>query len=56
MLQNHRMTEEEKMASAPRKCPMCGEIVNWKKVDTAKKGFSAENVDLTMNIMVDIFY
>ena len=32
--------EEEKMASAPRKCPMCGEFVNWKKVDTAKKGFS----------------
>ena len=28
------------MASAPRKCPMCGEFVNWKKVDTAKKGFS----------------
>ena len=25
---------------APTKCPMCGEIVKWKKVDTQKKGFS----------------
>ena len=28
------------MASAPLKCPMCGESVQWKKVDTSKKGFS----------------
>ncbi len=26
--------------AAPCKCPMCGEISNWKKVDTQKKGFS----------------
>lgn len=24
----------------PNKCPMCGEIYNWKKVDTQHKGFS----------------
>lgn len=28
------------VASAPSKCPMCGETLSWKKVDTAKKGFS----------------
>lgn len=28
------------MASAPKKCPMCGEVLNWKKVDTENKGFS----------------
>lgn len=28
------------MAKAPNKCPMCGEIVKWKKVDTQNKGFS----------------
>ena len=28
------------MASAPSKCPMCGESIQWKKVDTSKKGFS----------------
>ena len=28
------------MGKAPRKCPMCGEAVNWKKVDSQKKGFS----------------
>ena len=28
------------MASAPIKCPVCGEVVGWKKVDTSKKGFS----------------
>ena len=28
------------MGAAPRKCPMCGEMFNWKKVDTEKKGFS----------------
>jgi hypothetical protein len=28
------------MAKAPRKCPMCEEVVNWKRVDTQKKGFS----------------
>ena len=27
--------------SAPIKCPMCGEILMWKKIDTQKKGFSA---------------
>lgn len=26
--------------AAPRKCPMCGETLNWKQVDTQKKGFS----------------
>ena len=26
--------------SAPNKCPMCGETLMWKKVDTQKKGFS----------------
>ncbi len=25
---------------APKQCPMCGEIIMWKKVDTQKKGFS----------------
>lgn len=25
---------------APDKCPMCGEIKQWKVVDTTKKGFS----------------
>ena len=29
------------MASAPLRCPMCGEYYQWKKVDTSKKGFSA---------------
>ena len=24
----------------PIKCPMCGETTQWKKVDTANKGFS----------------
>lgn len=28
------------MSVAPNKCPMCGEILLWKKVDTQKKGFS----------------
>lgn len=28
------------MGKAPNKCPMCGESVNWKLVDTSKKGFS----------------
>ena len=26
--------------SAPNRCPMCGETLKWKKVDTQKKGFS----------------
>ncbi len=26
--------------SAPKKCPMCGEKRNWKKVDKQNKGFS----------------
>ena len=26
--------------AAPNKCPMCGEQIKWKKVDTQKKGFS----------------
>ena len=26
--------------SAPNKCPMYGETLMWKKVDTQKKGFS----------------
>ena len=29
------------MGKAPDKCPMCGEALNWKLVDTSKKGFSA---------------
>ncbi len=28
------------MGSAPNVCPMCGERLMWKKVDTDKKGFS----------------
>lgn len=28
------------MGFAPNKCPMCGEFLLWKKVDSAKKGFS----------------
>ena len=28
------------MGQAPNKCPMCGEILRWKLVDTTKKGFS----------------
>lgn len=28
------------MAKAPIHCPMCSEILNWRKVDTEKKGFS----------------
>ena len=28
------------MGKSPKKCPMCGEVANWKKVDTQKKGFS----------------
>lgn len=28
------------MGKAPNKCPMCGEILMWKLVDTDKKGFS----------------
>lgn len=28
------------MAFAPDKCPMCGEIQNWKNIDTSNKGFS----------------
>ena len=26
--------------SAPSTCPMCGESINWKKVDQQNKGFS----------------
>ncbi|MBQ2793822.1 MAG: hypothetical protein IJC80_06155 [Clostridia bacterium] len=26
--------------SAPSKCPICGESINWKKVDQQNKGFS----------------
>ena len=28
------------MGKAPEKCPMCGERVQWKLVDTSNKGFS----------------
>ncbi len=28
------------MSVAPHQCPMCGERVKWKKVDTSNKGFS----------------
>ena len=27
------------MARAPYSCPMCGEMISWKKVDTSNKGF-----------------
>lgn len=26
--------------SVPTKCPMCGETLMWKEIDTQKKGFS----------------
>lgn len=26
--------------AAPTRCPICGEMIKWKKVDTSKKGFS----------------
>lgn len=26
--------------AAPIKCPMCGETIKWKKVDSSSKGFS----------------
>lgn len=29
------------MAQAPLRCPLCGEIVRWIKVDQGRKGFSA---------------
>ncbi len=28
------------MGRAPGKCPMCGNSLDWKRVDTANKGFS----------------
>lgn len=28
------------MGFAPSRCPMCGSTLEWKKVDTEKKGFS----------------
>jgi len=28
------------MGKSPYACPMCGEVMNWKKIDTAKKGLS----------------
>ena len=28
------------MGAAPNKCPMCGEMIQWKLVDTSNKGFS----------------
>ena len=28
------------MSKAPKKCPMCGEIEQWKLVDKTHKGFS----------------
>lgn len=28
------------MGKAPDRCPMCGERLNWKKVDESNKGFS----------------
>ena len=28
------------MGKAPNKCPMCGEMTTWKKVDESNKGFS----------------
>ena len=30
----------EGMGYTPNKCPICGESLNWKKVDTSKKGYS----------------
>lgn len=35
-----KVLEEGIMANAPMMCPMCGEIINWKKIDTANRGFS----------------
>ena len=26
--------------SAPSQCPMCGEYIKWKQVDSQKRGFS----------------
>lgn len=28
------------MGAAPNRCPMCGEVIQWKLVDTSNKGFS----------------
>ena len=28
------------MGAAPSRCPMCGEAIQWKLVDTSNKGFS----------------
>ena len=31
---------ESNMGAAPNRCPMCGEVIQWKLVDTSNKGFS----------------
>lgn len=31
---------EIEMGAAPNRCPMCGEVLQWKLVDTSNKGFS----------------
>ena len=28
------------MGKPPKRCPMCGEIIKWKKVDKTHTGFS----------------
>lgn len=28
------------MGAAPNRCPVCGEVLQWKLVDTSNKGFS----------------
>lgn len=28
------------MSKAPFRCPMCGEMLKWKKIDSMNKGFS----------------
>lgn len=35
--------------SAPARCPMCGESLMWKQVDTQKKGFSVGKAALGGN-------
>lgn len=32
------------MGAAPNRCPVCGEVLQWKLVDTSNKGFSVERL------------
>lgn len=36
----HKRKEEEKIMSALKKCPLCGETIGWIQIDKQKKGFS----------------